>query len=91
MKRKDYEVFYIFEMLTAAKFVVGKKKLRDSVSCNGVKFKIIFDLLIAKGLLELTPKYEAAYGITDTGRSLLEEWNSILSALDLSDKLAYLR
>ena len=53
MKRKDYEVFYIFEMLAAAKKGVGKKKLRDSVSCNGIKFKAIFRILFIDDLLEL--------------------------------------
>jgi predicted transcriptional regulator len=87
MKRRDYEVFYIFEILAAAKHGISKKKLRDSVSCNGIKFRLIFDSIYAK---ELLTESRCIYTTTETGKSLLEEWYAILEALGLSDKFANL-
>jgi predicted transcriptional regulator len=89
MKRRDYEVFYIFEILAAAKKGITKKKLRDSVSCNGVKYKIILDGLLDNELLqEASGVGQCMYWTSDIGRALLEQWNSILSILDLGDLLS---
>ena len=90
MKRRDYEVFYIIEMLSAAKHGSTKKKLRDATTCNGVKFSKIFNDIFDRGLIESAPPC-TVFTTTETGRMLLEEWYSILSAFGLSDKLANLR
>jgi predicted transcriptional regulator len=87
MKRRDYEVFYIFEILSAAKHGISKKKLRDKVSCNGVKYKSITKMLIEKQLLEETPIALTSYRTTDIGRDLLNQWNSILTVLGIGDLL----
>jgi predicted transcriptional regulator len=86
MKRDYSKIFNMFLILSGARKEIAREKLRNKVTCNGVRFTEMVKILSAQGLLKCCG--ETRYITTDEGRSLLVEWNSILDALELGDKLA---
>jgi predicted transcriptional regulator len=87
MTNRDYsKIFNMFLILSGARKEIARAKLRNKVSCNGVRYTEMVKILIDKGLLQRVG--ETHYITTETGRSILENWYGILDMLELGDKLS---
>lgn len=77
------DIYYIFQILHTSKNGVNKTKLRTKVSCNGIRYRALINLLIDKKLLESGDLMKA----TDTGLQLIHVWGDVLKTLGLGDPL----